>query len=187
MIVKKKDEQFPTAPEGSFPAVCVDEISLGRVKTTFNGEERERDMVRLVWQLDEADDKGKPYFIKQDYTASLDEKAKLRKHLQSWRGRNFTALELMGFDLEQVVGVGCLVAVVHASGRKGGTFANVEAVMKLPKGVEAPKATGYIRVKDRKVEAAPPAPAKRREMPPEQQPPDFDDYTAGITDDDVPF
>lgn len=185
MIVKKKDEQFPTAPEGSFPAVCVDEISLGRVKTSFGGEEREREMVRLVWQLDEEDPQGKPYMIKQDYTASLDEKAKLRKHLQSWRGRNFTALELMGFDLETVVGAPCMISVVHATGRRGGTFANVEAVMKLPKGLQAPKVVGYVRVKDRKVEAAPPEHQKPREMPPEQQPPDFD-YSQ-ITDDDVPF
>ncbi len=187
MIVKQPDEKFPTAPEGTFAAVCIDEIDLGKVKTTFNGDERERNMVRLLWQIDEDDKDGKPYVVRQDYTASLDEKAKLRKHLQAWRGRSFTPAELMGFDLESVVGVGCLISIVHATGRKGGTFANVEGVMKLPKGTNAPAPRDYVRMKDRK--AAPPSelasqPRGRRQAPPEEQYPDFNQ---GITDDDVPF
>lgn len=185
MIVKQPDEKFPAAPEGSFAAVCVDEIDLGKVKSNFNGEERERNMVRLLWQIDEEMDDGKPYFIKQDYTASLDEKAKLRKHLQSWRGRAFTPQELLGFDLETVVGAGCLLSIVRVTGRKGGTFANVEGVMKLPKGMEAPRPRDYIRMKDRKVMPALPAPKPTSQRPPEEQPPEYHDM--GITDDDVPF
>ena len=183
MIVKAPDERFPTAPEGTFAALCVDEIDLGRVKTSFGGEDRERNMVRIVWQLDEDGKDGKPYLIKQDYTASLHEKATLRKHLQSWRGRAFTPTELVGFDLETVVGAGGMVAVVHATGRKGGTFANVEAVMKLPKGVQPPAKGDYVRVKDRAVREDVPVIQRR---PPEEQPPDFTDYQ-GVSDDDVPF
>ena len=191
MIVKQPDQKFPTAPEGTFPAVCVDEIDLGKVKSTFSGEERERVMVRLVWQIDEEmDDKtalqfsmpvGSRHIVKQDYTASLDEKAKLRKHLQSWRGRTFTQAELTGFDLENVVGVPCLISITHNTGSKGGTFANVEAVMKPPKGMETLKPLGYIRVKDRKIVA----PAKPK--PVEEEPPQYEAYDYGITDEDMPF
>lgn len=184
MIVKAPDEKFPTAPEGSFSAVCVDELDLGIIKSSWGGEERERHMTRLVWQIDELDEDDKRFLVKQDYTASLDEKAKLRKHLQAWRGRAFTPSELMGFDLANVVGIPCMISIVHAQGRKGGTFANVDAVMKLPKGINAIKPEGYIRVKDRKVET--PAPQQRRpaQKPPEEQAPD---YALGITDDDIPF
>jgi hypothetical protein len=185
VIVKAPDERFPTAPEGTFLALCVDEIDLGRVKTSFGGEDRERNMVRLVWQLDEADRDGKPYLIKKDYTASLHEKATLRKHLQSWRGRAFTQTELVGFDLETVVGAGCMISVVHATGSKGGTFGNVEAVMKLPKGSSPPAKGGYVRVKDRT--APEDVPTIQRQKPPEEQPPDFGEAYRGITDDDVPF
>ena len=185
MIVKAPDEKFPTAPEGSFSAVCVDELDLGIIKSSWGGEERERHMVRLVWQIHELDPEDKRYLVKQDYTASLDEKAKLRKHLQAWRGRVFTPGELMGFDLANVVGVPCMVSIVHASGRKGGTFANVDAVMKLPKGMEPIKASGYIRVKDRKAEAAPaPKPPRPAPKPPEEREPD---YALGVSDDDIPF
>lgn len=185
MIVKAPDEKFATAPEGSFSAVCVDEMDLGVMKSSWGGEERERHMVRLVWQIDEPDVDGKRFLVKQDYTASLDEKAKLRKHLQAWRGRTFTPTELMGFDLCNVVGVPCMISIVHAFGRKGGTFANVDAVMKLPKGMEAIKPNGYVRVKDRKAEpVAVPAQRRPAPKPPEEQAPE---YAMGITDDDIPF
>lgn len=187
MIVKGPDEKFPTAPEGSFPAVCVDNIDLGMVKSSFGGEERERHMVRLVWQIDEEEEPGKPYLVKQDYTASLHEKAALRKHLEAWRGRAFTDVELFGFELDTIIGAGCIVNVVHNRGRRGGTFANVAGVMKLAKGMIAPKIVDYIRVKDRK--AKPAAPAKPAQPPArpriEEEPPDLGGM--GITDDDVPF
>ena len=199
MIVKAPEQKLPTAPEGTHSAVCVDEIDLGVVTTTFNGEERDRHMVRIVWQIDEpisdidADRfnliPGSRHIVKQDYTASLDEKAKLRKQLQSWRGRTFTQLELAGFDLETIVGVPCMLSVVHNQGRKGGVFSNVESVMKLPKGMEALKPEGYIRVKDRAVASPSPQPHHRAQpVPPprvEEQPPEW--HRDVITDDDVPF
>ncbi len=199
MIVKQPDQKFPTAPEGTHPAVCVDEIDLGKVTSIYNGEERLRHMVRLVWQIDEQItdvearqfqmEPGSRYVVKQDYTASLDEKAKLRKHLQSWRGRAFTPEELMGFDLESVVGASCMVSVVHNAGRKGGVFANVEGVMKTVKGMGKLEPMGYVRVKDRKAPTPGPATgltsAPRNYHPaPEELPPSTADY---ITDDDVPF
>jgi hypothetical protein len=188
MIVKQPDERFPTAPEGSFAAVCVDEIDLGKQQSNWNGETRERVMCRLVWQIDEEDADGNLFLVKQDYTASLDEKAKLRKTLQSWRGRQFTPTELSGFDLENVVGSGCMLTIVHNQGSRGGTFANVEVVTKLPKGMVAPKPRGYIRVKDRKTIA--PQTSERSTRPaqkaaPEEEPPAFDDFNP--TDDNIPF
>lgn len=198
MIVKAPEQKFPTAPEGTFPAVCVDEIDLGKVENKRFGTVR--NMVRLVWQIDEEMDAdtaakfrmsvGSRYIIKQDYTASLDEKAKLRKHLQSWRGRAFTQVELFGFDLETVVGAPCLLAIVHNTGSQGGTFANIEGVMKLPKGTVPMLPEGYTRVKDRKVKAdLPPEPIPeqrydQRTHSPENGPPDWD---AGISDEDLPF
>jgi hypothetical protein len=184
LIVKVPDERFPTAPEGSFPAVCVDEIDLGKVTSTWSGEERTRNMVRLVFQIDEVDADGKRYLVKQDYTASLHEKSGLRKTLRAWRGREFTPAELFGFDLETVVGAPCMVSIVHNVGHKGGTFANVSGIMKLPKGMTQISPEGYIRVKDRVAPKDGPALVSQpRQRPPvEEQPPqDF------VTDDDVPF
>ncbi len=185
MIVRAPEEKFATAPEGTFPAVCVDVIDLGIVPNRYDPEQPARDMVRFIWQLDEHDESGKPYYVRNDYTASLHEKAKLRKHLEAWRGRAFTQQELLGFDTEQVIGTGCLISIVHNSGSRGGVFANVGAVMKLARGMSAPRTNGYIRVKDRPVETPKPqAMPQRSQRRVEQEPPE---YAQGITDDDVPF
>lgn len=204
MIVRAPEPKYPPAPEGTWSAVCVDEIDLGMVENKRFGATRH--MVRLVWQIDEEVDDdtaakykavvkaGSRYIATQDYTASLDEKAKLRKHLQSWRGRVFTSVELFSFDLETIVGAPCLLSIVHNTGSKGNmVFANIEGVMKLPKGTEALKVKGYTRVKDRKPEAADVEPAMvsmprsaQAQKPPEERQPDWD-QGLGVTDDDVPF
>ena len=188
MIVKAPAERYPTAPEGTFPAVCVDNIDMGDVTTKFGKEERTRHMVRLVWQLEERDHDGKRFLVKQDFTASLHEKAALTKCLQTWRGRVFTPAELFCFDLDNVIGVGCLLCVVHNTGSKGGTFANVAAVMKLPKTMEAPVPMDYVRVKDR-VKAPPQTSERanqpRQQSPVEEMPPRFDDFE--VNDSDSPF
>ncbi len=190
MIVRAPAEQFVTAPEGSFAAVCVDSIDLGELPNPFNPE-KPRHMVRLVWQIEEQQSDGKPYHIKQDYTASLHEKAKLRQDLQSWRGRAFSFDELVGFDLETLIGVPCLLNIVHAQGRKGGTFANVGAIMKLPRNMTAPATRDYVRVKDRGVAPVAttrgPNPTRPVPRPIEEQPLDDPFNSMGITDDDVPF
>ena len=105
----------------------------------------------------------------------MHEKAALRKDLESWRGKPFTAQELEGFDLEALLSVGCFINVMHQT-REGQTYANVAAVMRLPKGMTAPSPRDYVRVCDREPQQADgPAP------PPE-------DYGyPPITDDDVPF
>ena len=182
MIIKKPDERFPTAPEGTFAAVCVDEIDMGQQTSNWNGKERQRHVVRLVWQIDELDADGKRYLIKQDYTASLDEKAKLRAHLKSWRGRDFTFDEEAAFDLSQVVGAPCMISIVHNKGSQGGIFSNLGAVMKLPRGMQAVVAVDYVRVKDRK--KSEPVPAAPRPQPVEEAPLNHFD---GIDDSDVPF
>ncbi len=185
MIVKAPSEQYPTAPEGTFPAVCVDVIDLGMVTTNFGGEENTRHMARVVWQIDEEDADRKRFLVRKDYTASLHEKAKLRGELKNWRGREFTFDELVGFDLEQIVGAPCVISIVHNQGRKGGTFANVGTVAKLMKGMTALKPEGYIRVKDRKTDAQPVPTQRHRafQPPPEEMPPNVFE----ATDDDVPF
>lgn len=183
MIVRAPEERFSTAPAGTYPAVCVDIIDLGKVANRFDPDQEDKQMVRIVWQIDEQDDHGKPFHVRKDYTASLHEKANLRKHLEAWRGRPFSATELFGFDLDSTLGTGCLLSIVHATGSRGGTFANVGAVMKLARGMTAPIVRDYVRVKDRETPTTPVS-APRQQRPVEQEPPEFG---YGITDDDIPF
>jgi hypothetical protein len=148
IIAKAGGQNFVPCPEGTHAAVCVDIVDLGDVKVSFGGKEKTQHKIRLVWQIDELMQNNKPYIASKRYTLSLHEKAALRKDLESWRGRAFTDAELEGFDVETVLHAPGLINVMHTK-KDGDTWANVTAIMKLLKGMEAPQARDYVRVCDR--------------------------------------
>jgi hypothetical protein len=65
--------------------------------------------------------------------------------LESWRGKPFSEAELSGFNISKLVGVGCQLAV-QQSQSNGKTYANVSAVVPLPKGVKASKPQNKVIV-----------------------------------------
>lgn len=148
LIAKKSSGDFVLCPAGAHLAVCVDVVDLGNVKTQWQGKEKTQHKARVVWQINERMDDGKPFTAQRRYTLSLDDRAALRKDLESWRGRAFSEDELNGFDVESVIGKGCMLNVVHET-RDGKTYDNVATVMRLPKGMNPPPIEGYVRVKDR--------------------------------------
>src|ERR1039458_9745361 len=106
IIAKSSGTSYPPAPQGTHAAVCVDVIDLGMLKVAFGGKEKTQHKIRVVWQIEELRDDGKPHQVSRRYTNSLHEKAALRKDLESWRGNPFTPSELEGFDLEVLLSVG---------------------------------------------------------------------------------
>ena len=124
-------------PEGTHQAVCNMMIDLGmqrseQYKTTSR-------KVIIGWELPnetfESEGKEVPRQISKRYTASLNEKANLRQDLAAWRGKDFTPEELAAFDLRNIVGVNCFINIIHAKGQDGRTYANINSVMALPKGI----------------------------------------------------
>jgi hypothetical protein len=74
-----------------------------------------------------------PRIMSKKYTLSLGERANLRKDLKAWRGRDFTPEELLSFDLKKLLGVNCMIQVVHNS-KDGKTYSNIGALIPLIKG-----------------------------------------------------
>jgi hypothetical protein len=145
--VKDTRKEYALAPEGLHQAVCVDVVELGLVKTSFG----DKHQIEIRWQLDVEDEgAGLRPLVRRRYTLSLNEKAKLRIHLEAWRGRKFTPAELEGFDVETLVGVNCQIQIVHTLSDDGRKWANVESVVPIGKGMTKirPSET-YQRVKDR--------------------------------------
>ncbi len=176
IMAKASGSNFIPAPEGQWPAVCCDVVDLGILEVTFGGQTKHQHKIRIVWQISEDKPDGKPFTVSKRYTLSLHEKSTLRKDLESWRGRKFTAKELEGFDVETVLSVPAFLNVIQEE-RDGTTYSNVSVLMKLPKGMPAPTVREYVRVCER-----PPAEAVAEPAPPD------DPYAhIGITDDDVPF
>lgn len=86
----------------------------------------------------EVNDQPAPMTISKEYTLSLNEKANLRRDLESWRGRQFTADELKGFQVEKVLTMPCMLSVIHKPTAKGKIYAKISSISGLPKGVECP-------------------------------------------------
>jgi len=138
------------APQGLHVAVCCDVWDIVTEERSQQWGGGLRDVVRLVWEIDEIGPDGKPFTISQKYTASLHEKARLRHDLESWRGRAFTEEELHGFDLEKVLGVNCQINVVHATKDKK-TYANIASIVPLAKGqARIAVSKDFVRKRDRK-------------------------------------
>lgn len=178
IIARVTGSGYPPAPAGQHAAICVDVVDLGMLEVAWSGKKKTQHKIRIIWQIDELRDDGKPFEVSRRYTNSLHEKAALRKDLESWRGRAFTEEELNGFDVETVIGGPCLLNVIHSPREGGGQpYANITTIMKLPKSMTGPRATDYVRVCDRppsdSVVSAPRGWGEHGDP--------------GITDDDIPF
>ncbi len=137
------DKAFDPTPEGNHIAVCYRVIDLGTQIGEYAGKETRRRKVLISWEIpDEKMEDGRPFTIGQRFTWSMSDKGSLRPMLESWRGTKFTEADFgpHGFDIMNIIGVGCMLNVVHA--HKGGNiYANIASVAKLPKGMKAPGPT----------------------------------------------
>jgi len=129
---------FVQAPIGNHPARCIKIIDIGTQEGEYQGKPNYRRQIVVFWELPtetfDKDGKDVPFIVSKWYTASLGEKANLRSDLTNWRGREFTQQELMGFDIQNILGKACMVQVTHNANKK----AKVTAVSSIPKGFEVP-------------------------------------------------
>lgn len=150
-FIVKGTQNFDPAPEGLHNAVCIDVVDRGMQETPWGPSPK----VEIRWQLEAVNEKNeKRHTVVKWYRPSLNEKANLRKDLEAWRGRKFTAEELAGWDLESVIGAPCQVQVIHSPREDGGVSAKVQAIVPLGKGMVKMRPQDYTRVKDRADEHA---------------------------------
>ena len=130
---------FEIIPEDTYTAICCEVIDLGlQENKTYD---KVQPKVLIGWELPELqveiNGDMKPRIFTKQYTNSLNDKATLRKDLVAWRGKQFTEEELKGFDVSKLLGVPCLLQIVHSkSGDR--TYANLGGITKLPKGMPQP-------------------------------------------------
>lgn len=141
--VTKSAGNYNPPPPGMHIARCYQLVDLGTQQKLFNkkiiGQGRK---IRLTWELlgeDKMDD-GRPFSISRTYFMSLHEKSSMRKDLESWRGRAFTAEEEKQFDVSRLIGGYCMLNVVEEPGADGDTFTKIAAVTQMPKGLPKPEA-----------------------------------------------
>ena len=133
------DGNFQRPDPGTYLARCVRIIDLGTQTGEYQGTPTVRRQVVLAWELPtelipEGEYAGQPFLVTKFYTASLNEKANLRHDLVNWRTRDFTAQELEGFELKNVLGKPCMITLSPTESGK----IKVTGVAALPKGTTVP-------------------------------------------------
>jgi len=138
-------KSFTPAPEGVWPAVCVDVVDLGMIPGPWGTKSK----CKIVWEISERMPDGRPFIASKWYTISLHEKSSLHKHLKSWRGKAFTPDELRGFDLEKLIGAPCQL-LIEQQEKDGILYGNVTTILRAVKNAVLQPSGKYVRAKDRK-------------------------------------
>ena len=132
-------------PAGNHIARCYSMIHIGTVEEEYMGDMKMMNKARITWELPmevrvfKEENGEQPMVISKEYTLSLGDKANLRKDLDSWRGKAFTDDEAMKFDITKLIGVPCMVNVIHKTSGKGKAYPFISAITPLPKGFNCPK------------------------------------------------
>lgn len=133
-------------PAGNYMARCYQMIHIGTVEENILGENKTLNKVRISWELPtelkvfKPENGEQPCAISKSYTLSLNEKANLRKMLASWRGKDFTEDEAKRFDISKLIGVPCMLNLIHKPSKDGTkVYEEIGSISPMPKGVTCPE------------------------------------------------
>jgi hypothetical protein len=140
---------FKRIPPGSYIARCYLLVDMGEQLSDGKYGQSVQHKIRLGWEVFGEEEDGTPLTVEingqmrqmtigKTYTLSLSEKAGLRKDLVSWRGRDFTAEELEGFDITNILNVYCMLNIT-TSEKDGKTYTNISAITPLPSALKNAK------------------------------------------------
>jgi len=144
IIAKQSDVVFELVPAGNHVARCYSMIEIGTEESEFQGKKKNLYKVRITWELPNEKKvfdvaKGEqPFSISKDYTLSMFDQANLRQDLESWRGKEFTDIEAKSFDIAKLIGVPCMLNVIHKASQAGKMSSRVSGVTPIPKGFQCP-------------------------------------------------
>jgi hypothetical protein len=103
---------YQTLPSGTYTGICINIIDLGTQENNFDKNNiKYNKNIRIRWETPletfdiekDGEKKEIPFTVSMDYTLSLSDKAKFRKHLEGWRGKAFSDDELSSFDTSKIL------------------------------------------------------------------------------------
>jgi len=133
-------------PTGNYIARCYKMIHIGTVEEIILGEKKVLNKVRIGWELPTElrvfnEEKGEqPLVIDKEFTLSLYEKSALRGVLKSWRGKDFTEEEAKCFDITKLLGVQCMINIIHKPSKRDASkiYEEIAGITAVPKGITVP-------------------------------------------------
>ena len=134
IAARPESKPFELPAEGAGQAVISEVEDLGLQDQTYNGVTTKVYKIALWWQFAELDSEKKPKRIREKYTKSLHEKARLYARVKGLFGKE----PPLTLDLGVLVGTNRNVTVVHTEGKgkdnQPRTYANIVATLKLNQG-----------------------------------------------------
>jgi len=151
IIVSAKGGNFKPVPAGMHLARCYRIIDLGTQVSDYKGQINHLKKVMCQFEVHGEDDdgnpmttdKGEPLSISKTYTASLGDKATMRRDFATWRGKDFTVEEKNKFSLKNVIGVWAMLSIVKSTGSNGKEYTNIEGINPVPKAMKANLPQGH--------------------------------------------
>lgn len=146
IIATNSGTTYEPVEAGNYPARCVSMIHIGTINEIIQGTAKELNKVRLTFELPtelkvfKEENGAQPYLLSKDFTLSLNEKANLRKFIDSWRGKGLTEDEAKAFDITKLIAAPCLLNIIHKPAKTGtNVYAEIASVARLPKGMVCPE------------------------------------------------
>lgn len=147
ILATTSPQQRELIPAGNYIARCYQMIEIGTVSENILGEIKVLKKVRVGWELPTElkvfnEEKGEqPCVISKEFTLSMHEKSALRGALKSWRGKDFTEEEAKSFDITKLLGVPCMINIIHKPGKADPTktYQEISGITGVPKGVTVPE------------------------------------------------
>jgi hypothetical protein len=133
---------------GNYSARCYSMVHIGTIDETIQNKPIQWiNKVYLTFELptekavfDETRG-AEPRVCGKEFTLSMNEKAKLRQFLQSWRGAAFTDEQAKSFDVTKLLNVPCLINLVHKTSAKGNIYVEIATVAPPVSGLTIPELT----------------------------------------------
>jgi hypothetical protein len=137
--------KFDPIENGTHVATCVQMIHIGTIEDEFDGKPVKGNKVRITFELPNElvkfkdDEPEQPRFISKEFTLSMNEKAGLRKFLNSWRGVPFTEDEAKRFDITKLLGLPVMLSITTKTSKTGKQYNDILSASALIKGMATPE------------------------------------------------
>lgn len=152
MIPPKQNKPRELVPAGTHIARVVGLIYLGTVKGHWQGKETSTYKIRLTWEIPnelrsfkEGEEKT-PMVISKEVGFSMGKKSTLRPIVEGVIGTSLNDEEAYGFDIEKILGLPCLINVIHEEKGDFGKFATLKSTAPLMKGTECPPQVNKTKI-----------------------------------------
>lgn len=146
ILATKGEDNFKKVNPGTYVARCFSMIEIGTITSEYMGQIKKQKKVMFTWELPDEleifnEEKGlEPFAVSKTYTLSMYDKSNLRHDLESWRGQGFTDKEAESFDVTKLLGVPCLLSVIHKPGKldPSKSYVEIASISGLGKSMTCP-------------------------------------------------